>query len=146
MANAKGGKKIKAIIKLVIKAGAANPAPPVGSTLGPQGINLMQFCKEFNEKTNTMTGGVPTLVSIFEDRSFEFILKTPAVSELIKQALGITSGSADPLRKKVATITMDQIRAIAEKKMVDLNSFNLDSAVNQVIGTCRSMGVKVAAV
>ncbi len=145
MADAKGGKKIKAQIKLVIKAGAANPAPPVGSTLGPQGINLMQFCKEFNEKTSTMTGSVPCIVTIYDDRSFEFILKTPAVSELIKQALGITSGSNDPLKKKVGSITKTQIRSIAEKKMEDLNCHTVESAEKQVEGTCRSMGVKIAA-
>jgi len=145
MADAKGGKKVKAQVKLVIKAGAANPAPPVGSTLGPQGINLMQFCKDFNEKTNTMTGGVPCVVTIYEDRSFDFILKTPAVSELVKQALNITSGSADPMRKKVATITKAQIMAIAEKKMVDLNCYSIENAMLQVEGTCRSMGVKLEA-
>lgn len=144
MADPKG-KKIKAQVKLVIKAGAANPAPPVGSTLGPQGINLMQFCKDFNEKTSSMTGGVPCVVTVFDDRSFEFILKTPAVSELVKQAIGITTGSADPVRKKVGTITKVQVRAIAEKKMVDLNCYSVENAMLQIEGTCRSMGVKVEA-
>jgi len=145
MADAKGAKKIKAQTKLVIKAGAANPAPPVGSTLGPLGINLMQFCKDFNEKTATMTGGIPCVVTVFDDRSFEFILKTPAVSELVKQSIGVTSGSADPLKKKIGTITRAQIKAIAEKKMVDLNCHSTEAAEKMVEGTCRSMGVKIAA-
>jgi large subunit ribosomal protein L11 len=137
-------KKIKAILKLVIKAGAANPSPPVGSTLGPQGVNLMQFCKDFNAQTATMTGGIPVVVTIYEDRSFEFILKTPAVSELIKQALGIQSGSKDPVRIKVGTLTKVQLQAIAEKKMVDLNAYSIEMAMKMVEGTARSMGVKVA--
>jgi large subunit ribosomal protein L11 len=137
-------KKVKALIKLVIQAGKANPAPPVGSTLGPQGINLMQFCKEFNDKTNGMTGGVPAVVSIYEDRSFSFELKTPAVSELVKQAIGITSGSGDPLRNKVGVITKDQVKAIAEKKMTDLNCYTVENAMKMVEGTCRSMGVRVS--
>jgi large subunit ribosomal protein L11 len=145
MADAKGAKKIKAQIKLVIQAGKANPTPPVGSTLGPTGINLMQFCKEFNEKTATMNGGVPCVVTVYEDRTYEFVLKTPAVSELVKQAIGITSGSADPLKKKVGSITKAQITAIAEKKMVDLNCYKVDQAEKMVEGTCRSMGVKIAA-
>lgn len=145
MADAKGTKKIKAQIKLVIKAGAATPQPPVGSTLGPTGVNLMQFCKDFNEKTATMMGGIPVVVTIFEDRSFEFILKTPAVSELVKQAIGITTGSPDPIKKKVGTITKAQIQAIAEKKMVDLNCHTVAAAMKMVEGTCVSMGVRVTA-
>lgn len=136
-------KKVKAVIKLVIQAGKANPAPPVGSTLGPQGINLMQFCKDFNDKTNGMTGGVPAVVTVFEDRSFTFELKTPAVSELVKQAINIKTGSGDPLRSKVGVITKAQVRAVAEKKMVDLNCYSVDNAMRMVEGTCRSMGVRV---
>jgi large subunit ribosomal protein L11 len=137
-------KKIKQVIKMVIQAGKANPAPPVGSTLGPAGINLMQFCKEFNDKTATMSGAVPVVVTIYEDRSFDFILKTPAVAELIKQALNIPKGSGDVKKNKIATITEDQIRAIAEKKMIDLNCYDVPAAMQMVMGTCKSMGVKVA--
>lgn len=136
-------KKIKAQVKLVIQAGKANPAPPVGSTLGPYGLNLMQFCKDFNDKTATMNGAVPCVVTVYEDRSFEFILKTPAVSELVKQALSISSGSGDPLKKKVGTLSKAKLQEIAEKKMVDLNCYDVDSAMKMVAGTCRSMGVKV---
>ena len=136
-------KKNKAVVKLVVQAGKANPAPPIGSTLGPQGINLMQFCKDFNAQTATMTGVVPVVVTIFEDRTFEFILKTPPVSELIKQAIGVQSGSKDTLRIKIGTITKVQIKAIATKKMVDLNCYDVDKASQMVIGTARSMGVRV---
>lgn len=136
-------KKIKAVVKLVVQAGKANPAPPIGSTLGPQGINLMQFCKDFNAQTATMTGVVPVVVTIFEDRTFEFVLKTPPVSELIKQAIGVQSGSKDTLRIKIGTVTKDQIKAIATKKMVDLNCYDVDKASLMVIGTARSMGVRV---
>ncbi|NJK71000.1 50S ribosomal protein L11 [Candidatus Gracilibacteria bacterium] len=138
-------KKITTQIKLVIQAGKANPAPPVGSTLGPYGLNLMQFCKEFNEATAQMTGGVPAVVTIFEDRSFEFVLKTAAVSELVKQSIKTPKGSADPLREKVGKITKNQIKEIAEKKMQDLNCYDIDQAMKMVEGTCKSMGVTVEA-
>ena len=138
-------KKVKASVKLVIQAGAANPAPPVGSTLGPYGLNLMQFCKEFNDKTKTMQGAVPAVVTIFEDRSFAFVIKTPAVSELLKQALKIKKGSGTPNKNKVSKITKDQVREIAEKKMSDLNAFNIEAAMQMVMGTCKSMGVEVEA-
>jgi large subunit ribosomal protein L11 len=138
-------KKIKAQVKLVIQAGQAKPVPPVGSTLGPYGLNLTQFCKDFNDKTATMTGGVPCVVTVFEDRTFEFVLKTPAVSELVKQALKVSSGSGDPLRKKIGKLSADQCRSIAEMKMVDLNCYDVDMAVKMVEGTCRSMGVQVEA-
>lgn len=136
-------KKIKVVVKLVIKAGAANPAPPVGSSLGPHGINLMQFCKDFNAQTSTMQGSVPCVVTVYDDRSFEFELKTPAVSELIKQKLGIKSGSKDPLKVKVASMKKSQVKSIAEKKMVDLNAFSVETAMKMVEGTARSMGVKI---
>jgi len=136
-------KKIKSVTKLVIKAGAANPAPPVGSTLGPTGINLMQFCKDFNAQTATMTGSVPCVVTVYDDRTFDFILKTPAVSELIKQALKIQAGSKDTLKIKVGTLSHAQVKSIAEQKMVDLNSYSLENAMSQVVGTASSMGVKV---
>jgi large subunit ribosomal protein L11 len=136
-------KVIKAQVKLAVQAGKANPAPPIGSTLGPQGINLMQFCKEFNEKTSSMTGTIPVVVTIYSDRSFEFVIKTQAVPDLIKQALNIKSGAKDPLRTKVGKITKAQVREIAEKKMVDLNAFDIEGAMKMVEGTCRSMGVTV---
>lgn len=137
-------KKIKDIVKLVIKAGDAKPVPPVGSTLGPKGINLMQFCKDFNAKTATMSGSVPCVVTIYDDRSFEFELKTPAVSELIKQALNIQSGSKDTGKTKVGTLTDEQLHTIAEKKLVDLNCYTVEQAMQMVKGTARSMGVKTS--
>lgn len=137
-------KKIKDIVKLVIKAGDAKPVPPVGSTLGPKGINLMQFCKDFNAKTSTMSGSVPCVVTIFDDRSFEFELKTPAVSELIKQALNIQSGSKDTGKTKVGTLTDEQLHTIAAKKLVDLNCYTVEQAMQMVKGTARSMGVKTS--
>ncbi|MEI6728093.1 MAG: 50S ribosomal protein L11 [bacterium] len=137
-------KKIKTQVKMLIKAGAANPAPPVGSTLGPHGINLVMFCKDFNDKTSTMQGMVPVVVTIFEDRSYEFILKTPPVAELVKQALGVQSGAGNPLKETVGTLTVAQVLEIAQKKMPDLNCFTVESAAEQVKGTCKSMGVKVA--
>jgi large subunit ribosomal protein L11 len=136
-------KKVKIVIKLVIKAGAANPAPPVGSALGPQGINLMQFCKDFNAQTAGMQGSIPCVVTVYEDRSFEFVLKTPAVSELIKQELKIQSGSKDPLKVKVGKLSKAQVQALAEKKMVDLNAYDIDQAMKMVEGTARSMGVRI---
>jgi large subunit ribosomal protein L11 len=137
-------KKIKTQVKMLIKAGAANPAPPVGSTLGPHGINLVMFCKDFNDKTSTMQGMVPVVVTIFEDRSYEFIIKTAPVAELVKQALGVQSGAGNPLKETIGTLTMAQVMEIAEKKMPDLNCFTIESAALQVKGTCKSMGVKVS--
>ena len=137
-------KKVKQVIKIVIQAGKANPAPPLGSTLGPTGIQLMQFCKEFNEKTATMQGAVPAVITIFEDRTYEFILKTPPVSELIKQALKIKKGAGNPKKQKVGSITKAQLTEIAEKKMIDLNCHDVESAVKMIEGSCKSMGVKVA--
>lgn len=136
-------KVLKAKIKLSIQAGKANPAPPVGSTLGPQGINLMQFCKEFNKATESMNGAIPVEVSIYNDRSFEFVIKTQAVPDLVKQAANITAGAKDPLRTKVGKITKAQVREIAEKKMVDLNAFTIEAGMSMVEGTCKSMGVTV---
>lgn len=136
-------KKIKVALKLVIQAGKANPAPPVGSALGPHGINLMQFCKEFNDKSSQLSGAVPVLVTVYEDRSFEFVIKTAAVSELIKQKLKIESGSGEPNRKKVGKITQAQLREIAEMKMPDLNAYDVEQAMKMVAGTARSMGVTV---
>jgi large subunit ribosomal protein L11 len=137
-------KKVKAVIKLLIQAGKANPAPPIGSALGPQGINLPQFCSDFNSKTSSMQGSIPCIVTIYDDRSFSFILKTPPVADLIKIAIGISKGAGKTPKESVGTITMAQITEIANKKMEDLNSYKrVESCIQQVIGTCKSMGVKV---
>ena len=136
-------KKVKKIVKMIIQAQKANPAPPVGSTLGPCGINLKQFCDDFNKQTSGMTGAVPVLVTVYEDRSFIFELKIPPMSELIKQAVGITKGGATTGKAVAGTITMDQIRAVAEKKLPDLNCYTVDQAVTLVLGTCSSMGIRV---
>jgi large subunit ribosomal protein L11 len=136
-------KKLKTQVKMLIQAGKANPAPPVGSTLGPHGINLMMFCKDFNDKTGAMQGAIPVVVSIYEDRSFDFILKTPPVAELVKQFAKIQKGAATPNKQKVGTLTMAQVTEIAEKKMPDLNCFEVSSAVKMVLGTAKNMGVAV---
>ena len=131
-------------IKLQIVGGAANPAPPVGPALGQHGVNIQGFCKEFNEKTQDKKGEVvPVVISVFEDRSFSFIMKTPPVPELIKKAAGITKGSAKPLQDKVGKITKAQVRQIAEKKMPDLNCHTVEAAMSMVEGTARNMGVLV---
>jgi large subunit ribosomal protein L11 len=137
-------KKIKTVIKLQLPAGAANPAPPVGTALGPQGINIQEFCKQFNEATKDMKGDiVPAEITIFEDRSFSFILKTPPASALLKKAAGIEKGSKDPLKEKVGKVSQADIRAIAEKKMPDLNANDLDAAEKIIAGTARNMGIEV---
>lgn len=137
-------KKVKAILKLNLPAGSANPAPPVGPALGQHGVNIMEFITQYNAKTAEMRGQViPALVTIFEDRSFKFELKTPPVSALIKQALSLKMGSAEPNKKKVGTLTLDQVKQIAEKKMADMNTTNLDSAMEMVKGTAKSMGINI---
>ncbi len=137
-------KKIKAVVKIHIQAGKANPAPPVGTALGPHGINLMQFCKEYNSRTSNQVGQIiPSEVTIFQDGSFSFILKTPPTSELLKKAAGITGGSAVPNRDKVGKVTENQLREIAEIKMKDLNALDVDAAINIIAGTARSMGLVV---
>ena len=137
-------KKVKSIVKLQIPAGKATPAPPVGSALGPHGINIMGFTKEFNERTKNDIGLViPVVITIFEDRSFEFITKTPPAPVLIKKACGIESGSGVPNKTKVAKITKEQIQKIAEQKMPDLNASDVESAMSMVAGTARSMGIEV---
>lgn len=137
-------KKIKTVLKLQLPAGGANPAPPVGTALGPQGINIQDFCKQFNEATKDMKGDiVPAEITIFEDRSFSFILKTPPASALLKQAAGIEKGAADPLKMKVGKVTMAQIRAIAERKLPDLNTDNLEAAEKIIMGTAKNMGITV---
>lgn len=137
-------KKINAIVKLQLPAGKATPGPPVGSTLGPHGINIPGFTKEFNEKTAKQAGLIiPVVITIYADRSFTFVLKTPPAAVLIKKACGIQSGSAKSNRDKVATIKKSQIKEIAELKMPDLNAASLDAAESMIAGTARSMGVTV---
>lgn len=137
-------KKVTAVVKLQIPAGKANPAPPVGSALGPHGINIMGFCKEFNEKTANQPGMIiPAEITIYEDRSFSFILKTPPAAVLLKKAAGVEKGSGNPLRDKVASVTKDQVKEIAELKMQDLNASGVESAMRMVEGTARSMGIVV---
>jgi len=137
-------KKLIAQIKLQIVGGAANPAPPVGPALGQHGVNIQAFVKEFNDKTQDKKGEVvPVVISVFEDRGFSFIMKTPPVPELIKKAAGIEKGSAKPLQDKVGKITKAQVRQIAEKKMPDLNCHTVEAAMSMVEGTARNMGVTV---
>ncbi|MDD4106413.1 MAG: 50S ribosomal protein L11 [Candidatus Shapirobacteria bacterium] len=137
-------KKIKAIVKIAIQAGSANPAPPVGTALGPHGIKIMDFCNEFNEKTKDQRGSViPAIVTIYEDRSFEFILKKPPVPDMIKKAAGIEKGTGTTGKEKVGKITMSQVEEIAKNKMPDLNTKDIEAAKRTVIGTARSMGVEI---
>jgi len=137
-------KKIKAIVKIAIQAGTANPAPPVGTALGPHGIKIMDFCNEFNEKTKDQRGSViPAIVTIYEDRSFDFILKKPPVSDMIKKAIGLQKGSGTTGRDKVGKLTMAQVEQIAQNKMPDLNTKDIEAAKRSVIGTAKSMGVEV---
>jgi large subunit ribosomal protein L11 len=137
-------KKVKAVVKIQIQGGKANPAPPVGTALGPHGINLMQFCKEYNAKTSNQVGQVvPVEVTVFQDSSFSFILKTPPAADLLKSAAGIDSGSSEPNKEKVGTVTTDQLREIAEIKMKDLNANDMDNAIKIIEGTARSMGITV---
>ena len=137
-------KKISAVVKLQLPAGKATPGPPVGSSLGPHGINIPAFTKEFNEKTAKQEGFIiPVVITIYADRSFDFILKTPPVPVLIKKACGIESGSAKPNKDKVAKLTNEQVKEIATQKMPDLNAASLEAAMRMVAGTARSMGVTV---
>ncbi len=138
-------KKIVAQVKLQCPAGAANPAPPVGTALGPQGVNIMEFCKQFNARTQSQAGMViPVVVTIYGDRSFTFITKTPPAANLLMKEAGIEKGSAQPNRNKVGKVTRAQLRKIAEIKMADLNASDVDSAMRMVAGTARSMGLEVA--
>lgn len=137
-------RKINAIVKLQLPAGKATPGPPVGSSLGPHGINIAAFTKEFNDRTAKQAGLIiPVVITIYQDRTFEFVLKTPPAAVLVKKALGIESGSGKPNKTKVGKITMAQIREIAETKMPDLNASSVEQAMTMVIGTCKSMGVVV---
>ena len=137
-------KKIDGFIKLQIKAGQANPAPPIGPALGQHGVNIMEFCKRFNAETQDRMGLVlPVVITVYVDKSFSFIVKSPPAAILLKQAAKIDSGAADPLRQKVGTVTWDQCREIAEQKMQDLNAFDVDKAAAMIAGTARSMGLRV---
>jgi large subunit ribosomal protein L11 len=139
-------KKVLAVVKLQIRAGQATPAPPVGTALGQHGVNIMEFCRQYNEQTQPFNGQViPAELTIYEDRSFSFITKQPPAAELIKQAAGLDKGSGEPNRNKVATLTPAQVRTIAEQKMADLNANDVEQAMKIISGTARSMGVEVTA-
>ena len=137
-------KEIAAFIKLQIKGGAANPSPPVGPALGSKGVNIMDFCKQFNARTQDKAGKVlPVIITVFSDKSFTFVVKQPPVAVQLKEAAKSQSGAAEPNRKKVASVTWEQVRAIAQDKMPDMNAFTLKSAMSMVAGTARSMGITV---
>ena len=137
-------KEVAGLIKLQIKGGAANPSPPVGPALGSKGVNIMEFCKQFNARTQDQAGKViPVVITVFKDKSFEFIIKTSPVAILLLEATKLKSGSAEPNRKKLASVSWEQVQAIAENKMPDLNCFTLESAMKMVVGTARSMGITV---
>ena len=137
-------KAIKTTLKLQLEAGKANPAPPVGTALGPHGVNIQDFCKKFNDATKEMIGDVvPAEITIYEDRSFDFKLKTPPASALLKKAAGIEKGSANPLTTKVGKVTREDVRKIAERKMPDLNAYDIDAAMRIIEGTARNMGIEV---
>jgi len=139
-------KKVTGLIKLQINAGAANPAPPIGPALGQHGVNIMEFCKAYNAATENQRGNViPVEITVYEDRSFTFILKTPPAAELIKKAAGVGKGSATPHTAKVGKLTREQVRAIAEQKQADLNANDIDAAEKIIAGTARSMGITVEA-
>lgn len=138
-------KEITGYVKLQVKGGQANPSPPVGPALGSKGLNIMEFCKQFNARTQEKMGTVlPVLITVFSDKSFEFVVKTPPAANLLLEAAKIKSGSAEPNRKKVGSVTWDQVKVIAETKMPDLNAFRVESAMKMVAGTARSMGITVS--
>ncbi len=138
-------KEIAGLIKLQIRGGAANPSPPVGPALGAKGVNIMEFCKQFNSRTQDKAGKVlPVVITVYADKSFDFIVKTPPVAVQLLAAAKLKSGSAEPNRKKVKNISWDQVRTIAEEKMPDLNCFEVDSAMMMVAGTARSMGITIS--
>lgn len=137
-------KEVFALIKLQVKGGAANPSPPIGPALGAKGVNIMEFCKQFNARTQDKPGKVlPVVITVYGDKSFDFIIKTPPVAIQLKEVTKIKSGSAEPNRAKVASVTWDDVKKIAEDKMPDLNCFTFDSAMSMVAGTARSMGITV---
>ena len=137
-------KEIRGYLKLQVKGGAANPAPPIGPALGSKGLNIMEFCKQFNARTQDKAGQVcPVLITMYTDKSFDFVIKTPPVPVLLMDAAKLQGGSKEPNRNKVGSVTWDQVRTIAETKMPDLNAFKVESAMKQVAGTARSMGIPV---
>lgn len=137
-------KEVSGLIKLQIRGGAANPSPPVGPALGAKGVNIMEFCKQFNARTQDKAGQVlPVIITVYKDKSFDFIVKTPPVAVQLMQAAKIQKGSAESNRVKVATVSWDQVKTIAEDKMPDLNAFTVESAMRMVAGTARSMGIKI---
>ena len=138
-------KELSKVVKLQVRGGAANPSPPVGPALGAAGVNIMEFCKQFNARTQDKQGKVlPVAISVYKDKSFEFVIKTPPAAVQLMEAAKIKKGSGEPNRKKVANVSWDQVRAIAEDKMVDLNAFKIESAMRMVAGTARSMGLTVS--
>ena len=138
-------KEVSGLIKLQIKGGAANPSPPVGPALGSKGVNIMEFCKQFNARTQDQAGKIlPVIITVYKDKSFDFIIKTPPVAIQLLEATKLKSGSAEPNRKKVGSVSWDQVKNIAEAKMVDLNAFTVESAMRMVAGTARSMGITVS--
>ncbi|HYL08523.1 MAG TPA: 50S ribosomal protein L11 [Candidatus Udaeobacter sp.] len=139
-----GKKKVRAVLKLELPAGKATPAPPVGTALGPHGINIMEFTKAYNERTQAQAGDVvPALITIFEDRTFTFVLKTPPAVQLLKRAAGVDKGSAKPNREKIGRVTRQQVRSIVEMKQKDLNAYDTEAAMKMIEGTARSMGLEV---
>tara|TARA_B100000780_G_scaffold221137_1_gene160205 strand:- start:10149 stop:10586 length:438 start_codon:yes stop_codon:yes gene_type:complete len=137
-------KEIEKVLKLQIKGGAANPSPPVGPALGAAGVNIMEFCKQFNSRTQDKPGKIlPVSITVYKDKSFEFVVKTPPAAVQLLEAANIKKGSGEPNRSKVATVSWDQIKVISEDKMVDLNAFKIESAMKMIAGTARSMGIKV---
>ena len=137
-------KEIEKVLKLQIKGGAANPSPPVGPALGAAGVNIMEFCKQFNSRTQDKPGKIlPVSITVYKDKSFEFVIKTPPAAVQLLEAANIKKGSGEPNRSKVATVSWDQIKVISEDKMVDLNAFKIESAMKMIAGTARSMGIKV---
>lgn len=137
-------KEVETFIKLQIKGGAANPSPPVGPALGAKGVNIMEFCKQFNARTQEKAGKVlPVVITVYKDKSFEFVIKTPPAAVQLLDATKVKSGSAEPNRKKVGSLSWDQVKTIAEDKMADLNCFTVDSAMRMIAGTARSMGITV---
>ena len=138
-------KEVSALIKLQVRGGAANPSPPVGPALGAKGVNIMEFCKQFNARTQDKPGKVlPVVITVYKDKSFEFVVKTPPAAVQLMEVAKIKKGSGEPNRVKLGSVTWDQIKAIAEDKMVDLNAFTVESAMSMIAGTARSMGMKVA--
>jgi len=137
-------KEVTAIVKLQIKGGQANPAPPIGPALGSKGVNIMEFCKQFNARTQDRPGEVlPVVITIYKDKSFDFVIKTPPAAELLKKAARLEKGSPEPNRKKVGSVSWAQIREIAEKKMPDLNCYSIEAAMNMIAGTARSLGLTI---